>query len=82
MPVGDRGVSSGQPAVSTAMTATTITSQRNLSFVALTVGLWAVSSAATKQLTQAVGAAAEEGDDKRGRSNDDDGHRDQSQAAR
>src|SRR5271165_1739409 len=75
-------LSKGQPAVSKAMTATTIASQRSLSPVVLPVGPCPVSSAATKQLTEAVRAAAEDRDDERGERDDDDRDRHQPQPTR
>src|SRR6266481_6114512 len=73
--------SRGQPAVRTAMTATTMSSQRSLSLITLAAGRVAVSSAATKQLAQAIGAATEEGNDEGGQGDENDGDGDQPQSA-
>src|SRR5215469_17492925 len=74
--------SNGQPAVSTAMTATTIASQRSLTRVAAGARPRPVWSATTKQLTQAAGAVTEDRDSERGNRHDDDGSRDQPQVTR
>jgi hypothetical protein len=75
-------LSNGQPAVSTAMIATTMKSQRSLNLVVLAAGPRPDSSATTKKLTQAIGAAAKGRDGEGCERDDDDRGSDQPEASR
>ncbi len=74
--------SSGQPAVSSAMTATLIPSQRNPRLRRADSGTLRRLVGGHKRLTQAVGAAAKDDNDERCHGDDDDGHGDQPQVSR